>query len=63
MEQTPKPAAGREPRKQTKQARRDHRDRDAMSSSMRQLILSFAQDDSERAWDPTVYSRRVEPAR
>jgi hypothetical protein len=61
MRKTPKPAAGHEPRKQTTQ--KDRRDRDAMSLSMRQLIMSFGEADSERAWDPTVYSRRVEPAR
>ena len=60
MKQTPKPAAGREPRTQPQ---KDRRDREAMSSSMRQLIMSFGEADSERAWDPTVYSRRVEPAR
>jgi hypothetical protein len=63
MKQTPQPAAGRAPRKQPTQARKEDGDRDAMSSSMRQLIMSFAEDDSERAWDPTVYSRRVDPAR
>ena len=60
MKQTPKPAAGQKPRTQTQ---KDRRDRDAMSSSMRQLIMSFGEADSERTWDPTVYSRRVEPAR
>ncbi|MGH3128638.1 MAG: hypothetical protein ACRDPX_12020 [Gaiellaceae bacterium] len=63
MKQTPKPAAGREPRTQTTQAGKDSRDREAMSSSMRQLILSFGEADSDRTWDPAVYSRRVDPAR
>jgi hypothetical protein len=69
MKQTPRPAAGRASRKQTTQAEKDRRDRDrdrdrdAMSSSMRQLIMSFGEADSERTWDPTVYSRRVDPAR
>ena len=62
MKQTPKPAAGREPRKPTTQARKDSRDREAMSSSMRQLIMSFGEADSDRTWDPAVYSRRVDPA-
>jgi hypothetical protein len=61
MKQTPKPAAGRKPRQQAPQ--KDRRDREAMSSSMRQLIMSFGEAESERTWDPTVYSRRVEPAR
>jgi hypothetical protein len=61
MKQTREPTGVREPRKQASQ--KDPRDRDAMSSSMRQLILSFGEADSERTWDPTVYSRRVEPAR
>jgi hypothetical protein len=61
MKQTPKPAARREPRKQTTQ--KDRRDRDAMSLSMRQLIMSFGEADSERVWDPAAYSRRVDPAR
>jgi hypothetical protein len=34
------------------------RDREAMSPSMRQLILSFADDASDRVWDPDVYVRR-----
>ena len=63
MKETSKAAAGRAPRKQPTQAREERGDREAMSSSMRQLIMSFAENDSERAWDPTVYSRRVEPAR
>ena len=63
MKQTPQPAAGRAPRKQPTQARKERDDREEMSSSMRQLIISFVEDDSERAWDPTVYSRRVDPAR
>lgn len=65
MKQTPRPAAGRASRKQTAQPEKDRRDRDrdAMSSSMRQLIMSFGEADSERTWDPTVYSRRVGPAR
>ena len=61
MKQTPKPAARREPVEQA--PRKDLRDREAMSSSMRHLIMSFGEADSERTWDPTVYSRRVEPAR
>jgi hypothetical protein len=65
MKQTPRPAAGRASRNPTTQAEKDRRDRDrdAMSSSMRQLIMSFGEADSERTWDPTVYSRRVDPAR
>jgi hypothetical protein len=63
MKQTPRPAAGRASRKETDQPEKDRRDRDAMSSSMRQLIMSFGEADSERTWDPTVYSRRVDPAR
>ena len=30
----------------------------AMSPSMRQLILSFGETDSERTWDPDAYTRR-----
>ena len=30
----------------------------AMSASMRQLILSFGETDSERTWDPDAYTRR-----
>jgi hypothetical protein len=67
MKKTPRPTAGRASRKQTTQPEKDRRDRDrdrdAMSSSMRQLIMSFGEADSERTWDPTVYSRRVDPAR
>jgi len=63
MKQTPKLASGREPRKQTSQVRSDRPDREAMSSSMRQLIMSFGEADSERTWDPTAYSRRTGPAR
>ena len=63
MKQTPQPAAGRAPGEQPTQARKERGDREAMSTSMRQLIISFVEDDSERAWDPTVYSRRVDPAR
>lgn len=63
MKQTPKPAAGREPREQTSQARSDRRDGEAMSTSMRQLIMSFGEADSERTWDPTAYSRRTGPTR
>lgn len=63
MKQTPTPAAGRASRKQAARPDKDRRDRDAMSSSMRQLIMSFGEADSERTWDPTVYSRRVDPAR
>ena len=63
MKLTGEPAAEREPREQKPRARKEQRDRDAMSASMRQLILSFGEADSERAWDPTVYSRRVGPAR
>jgi len=63
MEQTPQPAVGRAPRKQPAQARKERGDRDAMSWSMRELIMSFGESDSELTWDPTVYSRRVEPAR
>jgi hypothetical protein len=37
---------------------KDRGDREAMSPSMRQLILSFADDGSDRVWDPDVYGRR-----
>jgi hypothetical protein len=37
---------------------KDRGDREAMSPSMRQLILSFADDGSDRVWDPNVYVRR-----
>jgi hypothetical protein len=37
---------------------RDHVDGGAMSPTMRKLILSFVTADSERTWDPGVYTRR-----
>lgn len=37
---------------------KDRRDPEAMSPSMRQLILSFADDGADRVWDPDVYVRR-----
>jgi len=36
----------------------DRRAGGAMSPSMRQLILSYWEKDSERAWDPDAYTRR-----
>jgi hypothetical protein len=36
---------------------KDRRDREAMSPSMRKLILSFADDGSDRVWDPDAYVR------
>jgi hypothetical protein len=38
--------------------RQDRADKDAMSPSMRRLILSFGDDGSDRVWDPDVYMRR-----
>ena len=38
------------------------RDEDAMSQSMRELILSFGTADAERAWDPDAFARRSAPA-
>ena len=37
---------------------REHRDEEAMSPSIRDLILSFGVVDSDPAWDPSVYTRR-----
>lgn len=34
------------------------RNDDAMSQSMRELILSFGTADSERTWDPDAFARR-----
>jgi hypothetical protein len=41
----------------TGQKQKDRRDRDAMSPSMRQLILSFGDAASDRTWDPDAYAR------
>jgi len=41
----------------TDQGRNDRAAGGAMSPSMRQLILSFGEADSERTWDPGAYSR------
>jgi hypothetical protein len=41
---------------------RDHGDGGALSPAMRKLILSFVKADSERTWDPGVYTRRSVPA-
>ena len=38
--------------------RNDRGDGSSMSPSMRRLILSFGQADSERVWDPAAYTRR-----
>jgi hypothetical protein len=36
----------------------DRRERDAMSPSMRRLILSFADGEtSDRTWDPNAFTR------
>jgi len=37
-------------------------DEGAMSPPMRQLILSFVTEDSERAWDADAFARRSVPA-
>jgi hypothetical protein len=37
---------------------KDRAEKDAMSPSMRRLILSFSDDGSDRVWDPDVYMRR-----
>ena len=37
---------------------REHQDEEAMSPSIRDLILSFGVVDSDPAWDPSVYTRR-----
>jgi hypothetical protein len=55
MNDTQKTSSDRELHSGPKQ---DRRDREAMSPSMRQLILSFADDGSDRVWDPDVYVRR-----
>lgn len=36
---------------------REHRDEEAMSPSIRDLILSFGVVDSDPEWDPRVYTR------
>jgi hypothetical protein len=46
------------PHRVTGPKQNDPRDREAMSPSMRKLILSFADDGSDRVWDPDVYVRR-----
>ena len=38
------------------------RNEDAMSQSMRELILSFGAAESERTWDPDAFTRRSAPA-
>ena len=38
--------------------RKERADKDAMSPSMRRLILSFGDDGTDRVWDPDVYRRR-----
>lgn len=45
-------------RRATGPKQKDRGDREAMSPSMRELILSFADDRSDRVWDPNVYVRR-----
>ena len=47
--------------KTTDQGRKDQADGGAMSPSMRQLILSFGEADSERIWDPDACSPRPLP--
>lgn len=47
--------------KTTDQGSNDQADGGAMSPSMRQLILSFGEADSERIWDPDAYNRRPLP--
>ena len=44
--------------KTTDQGRDDRADGGTMSPSMRQLILSFGEADSERIWNPDAYSPR-----
>jgi hypothetical protein len=40
------------------QERTDRSDPDAMSASMRELILSFGEEAPGRTWDPAAYTRR-----
>lgn len=42
----------------TDQGRDNRGDGEAMSPSMRELILSFGEADSERTWDPDAYTRQ-----
>ena len=46
----------KQPRKsENDQGRNERADGGAMSPSMRHLILSFGEADSERTWDPDAY--------
>jgi hypothetical protein len=42
----------------TEQERDSRSDETAMSPSMRRLILSFGEADSEPTWNPDAYTRR-----
>jgi hypothetical protein len=53
---------GRELHEADAAKRKDRRDRDAMSPSMRELILNFVEGESERIWDPTVFARSKDVA-
>jgi hypothetical protein len=58
MKEALKTDAGREPREPRGESQKDRRNREAMSPSMRQLILSFGEADSaDRTWDPEAYAR------
>ena len=58
MNDTQKTSGDRTQHRATGPKQKDRRERDAMSPSMRRLILSFADDCSDRVWDPDVYMRR-----
>jgi hypothetical protein len=58
MNDTQKASSDLAPRRATGPTQKDRRDREAMSPSMRKLILSFADDGADRVWDPDVYVRR-----
>jgi len=38
---------------------KDRSDEDALSPSIRQLLLSFGEGDSERTWNPDAFPRRA----
>jgi hypothetical protein len=57
MKQAEKSKSDRALHQTTGQSQKDRRDRDAMTPSMRQLILSFGDEASDRTWDPDAYSR------
>ena len=57
MKQAEKSENDRALHQTTRPGQKDRRDREAMSPSMRQLILSFGDTASDRTWDPDAYSR------